>query len=84
MITPFAALDPKIAVAEPSFNTSIFSISFGLISPNAFELVAAAIFPEINGTPSTTIKGDWFCETEFTPRILILAGAPTSPPPETT
>jgi hypothetical protein len=39
MITPFAALDPNIAVAEPSFKTSMFSISLGLISPNALELV---------------------------------------------
>ena len=66
-ITPFDALGPYIAVAEASFNTSILSISSGLIPeiafPNKFTkskslMLVGSIFTGSDKiTPSNTHNG---------------------------
>ena len=63
MTTPLAPLDPKMAVADASFKTSIDSMSFGF---------RYSIPPVVNGIPSTTKRGEFDAVKERTPRILIL------------
>ena len=76
-ITPFAPLDPYIAVAEASFKTTNVSISFGLIRFNG--LAEPAIPPLSNGTPSITINGSLLAFIEVPPLILIVLPEPGAP-----
>ena len=55
-----------MAVAEASFNTSIDSISDGLISP----------MPPVTGTPSITYNGSLLAVIERLPRIITLGVEP--------
>ena len=69
-ITPLEPLEPYIAVADASFNTDIYSISFEF---------SAAKSAEETGTPSITNSGSLPADIELVPRILILALAPGRP-----
>ena len=58
-ITPFAPLEPYIAVADASFKIVIFSMSLGLIRDNGlilypFLVEDSLISSFINGIPSIT------------------------------
>ena len=68
-ITPFAPLEPYIAVADASFSTVILSISAGLIEFKAF--LDPPTPPSFKGTPSTTISGELVSDKEPSPLILI-------------
>ena len=68
--TPFAALDPYIAVAEASFKILIASISAGFIAFNG--LLDPPTPPESKGIPSTTYKGLEFKFKEPIPLIRTL------------
>src|SRR5690606_7805914 len=82
-ITPFAPLDPYIAVASASFNTSILSISAGLrelnglIPPGTVSILS--IEDDSKGTPSIIYNGDVPAAIEFKPRMLTLTPAPGVP-----
>ena len=64
-----------MAVAEASFNTSMDTMSEGLIEDSA--LVLPADCPD-NGTPSTTYSGS-LPLSEFVPRILTEIPPPGAP-----
>ena len=59
--TPAADLEPYTAAELASFNTSIVSISDGLMS----------LIEPLKITPSNTIKGELLAESEAGPRISI-------------
>ena len=59
--TPAADLEPYTAAELASFNTSIVSISDGLMS----------LIEPLKMTPSNTIKGELLAESEAGPRISI-------------
>src|SRR5690606_39255398 len=68
--TPFAPLDPYMAVAEASFKTSLLSISV---------LVRmVGLFPKI-GKPSTTSRGSLLPWIELDPLIRTFNPAPGAP-----
>src|SRR5262245_45211622 len=82
-ITPFAPLEPYIAVASASFKTSMLSISLGFIVLNGLNGAPAADGRgeklEIKGTPSTMYNGSlplWmlFCPLNFT--VVFNPGVP--------
>src|SRR5690606_36012019 len=78
-ITPFAALEPYIADADPSFNTSKDAISAGLMLASGLEAFTADLSELTTGTPSITISGPAPAVREFTPRIRIMGAAPKIP-----
>src|SRR6478672_7005434 len=75
-----------MADAEASFNTSMDSISFGLISARGFvgSLFASDKLVDIIGKPSTTYRGWLLAEIEEVPLILIFIACPTFPLPDST
>ena len=81
-ITPLAPLEPYIAVADASFKTVILSISAGLIEFKAF--LEPPTPPSFNGTPSTTINGEFVKDKDPKPRILMAWPSPGAPLPEVT
>ena len=83
-----APLAPYIAVAEASFNTSILSISLGLIKfrddcdGDVFPVPLASTEGSI-GNPSTAYKGSVPPSIELVPLIWILKPSPGAFPPVT-
>ena len=76
-ITPFAPLEPYIAVAEASLRTTKEAISLGLINDSG--LAAPAIPPLSKGTPSTTIKGSLLALMDVPPLNLMVLPDPGAP-----
>ena len=76
-ITPLAAREPYIAVADASLSTTKEAISLGLIKESG--LAAPAIPPLSKGTPSTTIKGSFDALIEVPPLILKVLPPPGEP-----
>ena len=82
IITPFEPLEPKIAVAEASFNIENDSISLKLMSANgsvgALVLDKSSLLITI---PSITIRGWLLPVMDAAPLILILMPWPSLPFP---
>src|SRR5690606_31307745 len=83
-ITPFAALEPYIEVADASFNTVTDSMSLALMPASVLDENAnTVVAPSTIGTPSTTYKGELAALKDPTPLIRTFGLAPGCPVPVT-